>query len=644
MKRTIYLILACLFILRVAQAQDSQAPDPAFIEKMAQQEGQAWLKKAQFQENVGYQDYDLHFVRADWTVDPAIRAITGDIQFHIKALSNPLSSMELDLQNNLVIDSIRMQASSFTWTHEDNKIKINFENPIAVNESAIINIAYHGVPSSTGFGSFKTTQTPDGTPILWTLSEPYGAKEWWPCKQSLVDKVDSIEINVVCPESYRVASNGKLISRVAENGKAQTKWKHNYPIATYLVAIAVTDYATDEVYLKQEDDSIQILNYVYPSYLETAKTKTADMLDIMELFNELIGQYPFADEKYGHAQFGWAGGMEHQTMSFMYHLDFELVAHEMAHQWFGDCITLGTWQDIWLNEGFATYLTGLCYENLLDGHYWNNWKRSQINRITTSPIGSVFVKDTTQISTLFSSRLSYSKGAYLLHMLRWELGDEAFFKALKNYFNDPELKYGFARNQDFVTHLEAAADTSLTEFFNDWYYGEGYPSYVLHHYTDYSDNGKQLLTVSQTSSDSSVDFFEMHLPLQVWRNGQSKLLRLHHTVNPQSFILDERPDSIDFDPDLWLITKGSVTMSTNQLTAQMLKLYPNPVVDQLVIEPKPNERIVSVRISNSLGKLIAVPELHQNQLNLSELIPGHYFIQIKTNQNSYQQQFVKASQ
>jgi len=204
------------------------------------------------------------------------------------------------------------------------------------------------------------------------------------------------------------------------------------------VAIAVTNYAEYSDWLELEDGrKIEILNFVYPENLEKAKTETPVTAEMIALYNRLIGEYPFADEKYGHAQFGWGGGMEHQTMSFMYNFGFELVAHELAHQWFGDYITCGSWQDIWLNEGFATYLSGLVYENLLDGYWWPQFKKLNVERIVSQPGGSVYVKDTTNIETIFSGRLSYSKGAWILHMLRWTLGDEAFFEGMKSYFIIP---------------------------------------------------------------------------------------------------------------------------------------------------------------------------------------------------------------
>ena len=200
-----------------------------------------------------------------------------------------------------------------------------------------------------------------------------------------MDKIDSMDVFITTPLDQLAAGNGKLMSITEIDGKLVHHWRHRHPIVSYLVALAVTNYEaySDFVYLTN-GDSIEILNYVYPENLDQIKDATKSSIDIMTLFNDLVGTYPYADEKYGHAQFGWGGGMEHQTMSFMGSFSFNLQAHEMAHQWFGDKVTCGSWTEIWLNEGFATYLTGLTYENFSTDEYWPLWKSSTRNSIYES--------------------------------------------------------------------------------------------------------------------------------------------------------------------------------------------------------------------------------------------------------------------
>ena len=554
MKKLIFLFLILAFHFGRAQA-----PDPDFNDKAAFTDRLAYQKSAGYAESADYASTDVIYQRLNFMIDPAVNYISGSVFSSVKFLKDDVAPVLFDLNDVMIVDSVQYNQKKIVFEHSANKVSVVLPSLAVKNSIGSVGIFYHGVPLQNGMGSFVAS-THNTNPVIWTLSEPYGAKDWWPCKESLSDKIDSIDVYITCPQQYKAASNGKLVEDKVAGQNRTAHWSHRYPIATYLVGIAVTNYETYSDFLDLSNGGkIEVLNYVYPEYLTTAKSKSADILNILSFYNRKFMTYPFAREKYGHAQFGWGGGMEHQTMSFMTTLDFELVAHEMAHQWFGDYITLASWHDIWLNEGFATYLTGLTYENLLNGQYWPAWKDNQVNRIISSPDGSVYVSDTTDVNRIFNGRLSYSKGAYLLHMLRWEMGDSLFFKGMKNYLKDPEIANGFASQQQFVKHMESVADTSFTEFFKDWYYGEGYPIYRLTYYTDYGDFGKQKLRISQSSSNSSVGFFEMHIPVRIWKDGKYTDLRLYNTSQNQEFVIsDIKVDRIEFDPDKWLIAKADI--------------------------------------------------------------------------------------
>jgi aminopeptidase N len=584
-----------------------------------------------------------------WEIDPAVRYIQGAVTSYIKSKTAGLNEIEFDLHNDLTIDSIVQHQQKINFSHAENKITIQLNEPLQLDELDSLTVFYQGIPpeSVNGFGAFanETHSNNPEIPIIWTLSEPYGALEWWPCKQSLKDKIDSIDIIVTSPEPYRTASNGILLSENVSENKRIMHWRHRHPIATYLVAIAVTNYVDYSDFLELDNGrQIEILNFVYPESLESLRNHSAATVDIMQLFNELIGEYPFADEKYGHAQFGWGGGMEHQTMSFMYNFNFELVAHELAHQWFGNYITLGSWQDIWLNEGFATYLSGLAYENLLDGVWWPRWKKLVVNRITSSPNGSVFVQDTTSVSRIFNGRLSYSKGAYLLHMLRWILGNEAFFQGLKNYFNDPAVANGFARNEQFVNHLEIAGDTSLTEFFNDWYYGEGYPVYSLQYSP--SADGKYSIKLAQTTSHNSVNFFEMPVPLRIYNatKTDSMDIRLYHTQNNQEFLVETEFEigEVKIDPDYWLISKTSeILFSPNTQQSEEIRIFPNPFTQEIHIFLPSGERLLKTEIFDTTGTKLAGFGSNKKKLNLSSLPAGVYFVRVSLPNKKYMEKLIK---
>ena len=217
-------------------------------------------------------------------------------------------------------------------------------------------------------------------------------------------------------------------------------------------------------------------------------------------------------------------------------MDIVCLAHELAHQWFGDKITCGSWEDIWLNEGFATYIEGLTYDFGINPVKWENWKSNNLYNAVSKPFGSVFVDDTTSVGRIFSGSLSYSKGAYVLHMLRSVVGDEDFFAAIRNYIHDPELIYGYALTEDFQKHVEDQTGKNLKEFFKDWIYGKGYPVYSFDFNS--TDNGNLSIKVRQSQTDPSVSYFEMPVPVKLIGETRDTIVVLDNTYNEQVFALN----------------------------------------------------------------------------------------------------------
>lgn len=621
----------------------AQAPDPDFNDKAAYADAQNYLKSARFVEAPDNASFDLIHQTLNLKVDPAVNYIAGSVVSTFKFLKENIQEIHFDLSSELRVDSVYFEGKKMAYEHLNDRISITLPQATLSTPLHEITIYYQGAPPQNGFGSFMTAKHEE-TPILWTLSEPYGARDWFPCKESLSDKIDSIDVIVTCPGQYRVASNGLLVADQVSGDKRTAHWKHRYPIATYLMGIAVTNYQSFSNFVDAPNGKkIEILNYVYPEYLETAKGNSQEITSVMDFYNHKLITYPFANEKYGHAQFGWGGGMEHQTMSFMSGLHFELVAHEMAHQWFGDYITLGSWHNIWLNEGFATYMTGLVYENLKEGIYWPIWKSQQVKGITAQPGGSVYVADTTDVSRVFSGRLTYSKGGYLLHMLRWEMGDEHFFQALKDYLSDPALAYGYARQEDLVRHMEQAADTSFTEFFNAWYYGEGYPIYHIKQLAVLGSDGGQLLQVSQTTSNPSVSFFKMHIPIRVWKDGKPKDLRLYNTEQDQKFTISESAvDSIQFDPDKWLIAKADMMVGTHDIVRESIKIIPEASTHSLrIILPGYDEK-AQLRIVDVSGRTVMQIPLRaiDSPVDTKGLQKGMYIVEVTSGKDSKREKIV----
>lgn len=638
---------------------------------------------------------DIRFHRISLNIDPAVRFISGSVSTSFVPKEDNRQVISFDMHDSLHVTGIQYHGAMLTsYTHQHNKLVIQLPTrpatPLFVIPAKVgtpflsakssemptlpdsILISYSGTPFDDGAGSFLLSSH-HGVPILYTQSEPYGAKDWWPCSQDLNDKIDSVLLVISVPPGNRAAANGMLISEQHLGDCSIYQWMHKHPIAAYLIGIAVTNYAVYSDYVLLDDGGhIEILNYVYPETLADVQSQTRQIIKPFQLFNRLFGLYPFADERYGHAQWNIGGGMEHQTMSFMGSFGYDLMAHELGHQWFGDFITCGSWKDIWLNEGFATYMTGLCYELDQGGIYWEPFKRLSINRVIKEPGGSVYCYDTTDIDRLFDARLSYSKGAMVLHMLRWEMGDDDFFRAMNNYLYDPKLANGYARTEDLIRHAEAVADTSFVEFFNDWVYGGGYPKYEIIYRLN-PDNEVEL-EISQEQSDSSVSFFEMDLPVRLYgRSGGAKApplqgrampshnnaardgvpasagmttltngtgvdsitVVLHHTHDWQIFKVRApfAVDSLKLDPDRWICTADPLLLNVSEIPYdQHIKIFPNPVTDLLTIQMALPGEVLNIRIYNQQGQLVQTEKTSSGsglvKISMHSLPAGVYLVSV----------------
>lgn len=639
MKNCLYFFL---FLYNVALfSQDESCFD---LKQVIETEKSRYAGKSNYKTTQASHQYDVTFHRLDVIVDPAINYIRGGITTYFVPKVENFDRIIFDFSDSMNIVDVNYHSNPISFTHNNDKLTLNLGDTLQQDLLDSIYIHYDGIPQSTGHGSFVTEEH-NSTPVMWTLSEPYGAKSWWPCKEDLNDKIDSLELIIRAPSQYRSASNGLLVKEESTGGITSTVWKHDYPIAHYLVAFAVTNYVdfTDYATLNS-GDSLPILNYVYPENLSAATTELKQTVDIMELFDDLFGAYPFANEKYGHADFGWGGGMEHQTMSFMGSYSFDLVSHELAHQWFGNKITCSTWPELWLNEGFATYASGLCYEHL-DPYWWMTWKEVVMDKSKVKNDLSIHIEDTTDIARMFNEN-TYYKGAALIHMLRWVSGDENFFLALKNYITNPALAYAAATTNQFKTEFETVLGQNLDEFFNDWYYGKGYPTYQLG--WDYS-SGEFHLKASQTTSNNAVSFFEMPIPIRVYGNGQDSLLKLDHTFNGQQFdiVIPFKVDSIAFNDELQLLT-GTNTITKEALNTKLVNspqfsLHPNPATSSIHLRHFCENCEKKISCTNQIGELIHefYSSTPNDLVDISTWPRGTYLIKVQSDYGAQSTLFVK---
>lgn len=616
-----------------------QSYDPSFNSNR-ESEAKAALNRMAFRANLNTGDYDVKYHRLEFEVDPTQAQITGNVTTFFEAKS-PMNEITFDLANNMTVSQVLQRGMPLSFSQNtDEELVITLPNTQNTGVLDSLTVTYSGNPVSSGFGSFEVN-THDGKPILWTLSEPYGAKGWWPCKQDLNDKIDAIDVYITSPQfnpdgdDYVAVSNGLELSQKVVGAKKTTHYKHQYPIPAYLIAIAVTNYSVYSHEVPNNGNPFPIVNYVYPEDLAYAQNKTPVTVDIINLYSSLFGEYPFANEKYGHAQFGWGGGMEHTTVSFMGSLDRGLIAHELGHQWFGDKVTCGSWKDIWLNEGFATYLAGLTIENLDGEDTFNYWKEQTIGSVTIGASGAVYLTDadTLSVNRIFSSRLTYNKGAMMIHMLRKKLGDAIFFQGCQNYLNDPDHAFAYAKSEDFIAIMETTSGEDLSEFFNDWLYNQGYPTYDI----QWNQPGANTLKVrmSQTQSDPSVSFFEVPVPIRILgTEGEIMDVVLNNSVNQELFTqtVNFTVSDVLFDPNHDIISRNStVELNVNEADFNdRFLMYPNPASQTVYIQKPQTVKISEVRIYNTLGQLISQGSFAP-MMDISSLSSGLLYVQFQTN-------------
>lgn len=613
------------------------------LERIVKAEQEAHAGKLTPQPLSGTADYDVTYYNCHWNVDPAVSFISGSVSMYFSTLTTNFDQVVMDLSDALDVDSIIYHNNVLAYTHGGNLITVNLPTPLAAGVFDSIKVYYNGIPSSTGFGSF-IQDSHNGTPVIWTLSEPYGASDWWPCKNGLTDKADSIDIAVTTPSAYTVASNGLLAAEIPSGANTTYYWQHRYPVATYLICFAVTNYVKYSHFVPYAGDTLEVVNYIYPEDSLTAVSQTGAIVEMVQLYDTLFGVYPFQNEKYGHAQFGWGGGMEHQTITFITGFWFDLLAHELAHHWFGDKITCGSWQDIWLNEGFATYLSGLCYEHL-EPFYWQLYKENNINNITSQPGGSVWCDDTTTVNRIFDGRLTYAKGAMILHQLRWVIGDSAFYAALNSYLNDPSCAYEFAVTADLKGHFETASGQNLDWYFDDWYTGQGYPSYTF----TWSQLGQAVyIHVEQVNSHPSVPFFQLPLPVLLSNGTQDTLVRLDHTVNGEDFVINIpfQANTLEFDPDLWIISKDNQILLGSPEAGFIVGFtaVPNPATDFLKVTfTNHHDGDVHLQLADVNGRSVLETTMNSDalQIDLQPFSKGVYFIKATTTSGTFIRKIVK---
>lgn len=507
--------------------------------------------------------YDINYLKLDLTVSPNTTFISGSCSYKMTA-TQPVDTFAIEFMDNMTLDSVFINNTSRSFTRSGDHIYIAFATPLAQGSSFTARFVYSGsVLQGLAYGVDTS-----GLVFAATLSESFQARHWFPAKQLLNDKIDSVDTWLTTTSPNMAGSNGLLKAVVTlPGGMVQYRWSTHYPMSYYMPCFAVANYMEYRNYAKpaaMNGDSILIQHYIVnsPSFFNAYKSVLDKTPVYIEKFSELFGLYPFANEKYGHLHARIGGGMEHQTMSTMSSFNTTLVGHELCHQWFGDNVTCGSWQDIWLNEGFATF-----GENLLREYYPQFYTTTAAqemlnyhNDVMSQTGGSVYIPASSAYNEgrIFSGRLTYNKGAAVIRNLRFEMqSDSLFFTTLKTYQNT--YRGSFAVTNDFKAVAEQVCGRSFTDFFNQWIYGEGYPTYNVTYGKLGSDT--LLLHIDQTTSMPSVTpLFKGVMEYKIVSPQGDTVVLVNHTANSEDFKIPytKTPTDVVVDPNNWVINKTGV--------------------------------------------------------------------------------------
>jgi aminopeptidase N len=595
-------------------------------------------------------EYDVKFHHLDVQVERDTTFISGSVRTVVQVLASQMDSFGFELHHNFTIDSVVYGGNSLTVNTNTDFAFVVLPSAVAQNGLADVSIYYHGTApasSSAAIGAGFSSEVSGrwGNQATWSLSQPYSAYEWWPCKQSLQDKVDSVFIDITTSIENKAGSNGVLQAVVSLPGnKHRYEWKTFYPTDYYLISVAVGKYVEYDTYAVVDGDSILIQDYIYdnPQTLTTLKPVLDQTASLIELFSEQFGKYPFADEKYGHTMAPFNGGMEHQTMTTIGIIDFTIVAHELGHQWFGDHVTCKTWKDIWLNEGFASYCEQLALEAFDPQEAVSNMHDVHSNIMQLAG-GSIWFTDTTVVSRIFDGRLTYNKGSAFIHTLRFEINnDSVFFAVLKSY--QQQFAFSTANTLDFKALLEQQTGRDFSQVFNQWFYGQGFPMFTVK-WNKYQDT--LFIASVQSTSTTVTPLFITPLEFMVKRTEGDTLIRVVQDQSSYTFKIPMTGtiNDVIIDPNNWIINTGTsqkdVTLtaldeSTSQRT---VTLYPNPVHDQLFLTLPETKATVS--IMDVSGRKISEQRITQPQIDVQQLPQGIYFVQVITGDHTQTLRFVK---
>jgi aminopeptidase N len=515
--------------------------------------------------------YDVRFYRIDLALPMNSGAMTARVSIDLTPSHDDFDTFSLHMVN-LVCDSIRRAGNVCTFTTPSGRLLVDLDRTFANGESLSVDIFYHRNSGTQNRGFYWYAKGAQGIPyaVAYSVTETDDSRYWFPCFDQPWDKAErGCQINVTVPDTMSACANGVLDSVSAGSGAKVFWWTHKYPISTYLMCFAASKFTDWRAWWQHGSDSMPVRYYVWPQDSVQAANNFSLMGDMLSYFSQddIYGLYPFADEKYGMVAvypYPW-GGMEHQTMTTIHRYwavygSVNGIAHELAHQWWGDMVTCLDWRDIWLNEGFATYSDEL-YEYRYRG-------RSSFLSMIQQRAQSYFDEEASYFRPIYDPPAglefdwghTYCKAAWVQHMLRYVVGDTVwsqpglFFRLVRAYGDS--FRMGSANTEDYRRIAEQVSGLDLFWFYDEWVYHGGYPVYSLGWQgRQTGDAWEVVLELAQNNHSGAPPVFHMPVEVRVNWSGGNATFRYDVSTDPQQnvFPIGGEPTSVVFDPNDWIL-------------------------------------------------------------------------------------------
>ena len=614
-RKRILILLAITVLAAGATASAAQDPphlDPVAFAKQEMARHRRILERTELDRirkaQVDQDNYDVLHYELRLEIDADDETIDGTLVVEALSLVVSPSTLVLDLTDTLTVTGVRENGMPVPFTHENDLVTVTLNEDYERDDIIRVEIEKKKKPVGDNellwidpftFGRHGPDANNRDQVAIYTLSEPTYARAWWPCKDVLDDKA-TVRLKITVADTLIVASNGVLENETdLGGGKKRYDWFEGYPITTYLVSLAISNYAVFRDYYRYSaGDSMEVVYFVYPEDSVDAREDYTVTVPMIEFYSDLFGEYPFIREKYAMAEFGWTGAMEHQTCTSMgsgtirgNHANDWLVAHELSHQWWGDLITPATWADIWLNEGFATYSEALWAEHVAGP---DSLRKHMARRVPSWGFaGTVYDPD-----NLFNLTV-YWKGSWVLHMLRHVMGDTAFFDALRGYKTHPSHEYQNASTADFQAvcenyYVSNYGPPDLQWFFDQWVYGPGQPHYVFH-WTTGAAGGQTTVDVTVWQVQPEGPF---RMPIDIrfsTASGDSTITVWNERpIEYYTFTFSEAVNSVMLDAGGWILKDVEEKSEPLLLPVKM------------AITPNPFNETTTIAFETSIGGLIEV--------------------------------------